>query len=136
MDSITQVSTVPLDVSNFTQSGEKEVALDISRYGVQLDGELPKVSIEMAPVTANFRIKNVDIRVLSFYKIRIEERNVSVLVRAASADLQSLDKSKVYGVVDLSRRPKGKYAEPLKIILPKNIELVKVVPDLVHVTLY
>ncbi|MEO5968921.1 MAG: CdaR family protein [Bdellovibrionia bacterium] len=136
VDALTQVSTLPIDVSNLRQSAEKEVALDLSRYGVQLDGEFPKVSIEMAPVTANFRIKNVDIRVLSFYKVRIEEKNVTVLVRASSSDLQSLDKSKVYGIVDLSRRPKGKYSEPLKVVLPKNIELVKVLPEQVHVTLY
>ena len=136
VDALTQVSTIPIDVSNLKQSREKEVALDLARYGVQLDGELPKVSIEMAPVTANFRIKNVDIRVLSFYKVRIDEKNVTVLVRATSGDLQSLDKSKVYGIVDLSRRPKGKYSEPLKVILPKNIELVKVLPEQIHVTLY
>jgi hypothetical protein len=136
VDALTQVSTIPIDVSTLKQSQEKEVALDLTRYGVQLDGELPKVLIEVAPVTANFRIKNVDIRVLSFYKVRIEEKNVTVLVRAASSDLQSLDKTKVYGIVDLSRRPKGKYNEPLKVVLPKNIELVKVLPDQVHVTLY
>jgi hypothetical protein len=57
IDGITQVSTIPIDISDLKQAGEKEASLDITRYGVQLDGELPKVSIEMVPVSANFRIK-------------------------------------------------------------------------------
>ena len=136
IDALTHVTTLPVEVSGLKFSEEREVALDLSRYGVQLDGPPPKVVIEMAPVTANFRIKNVDVRVLSFYKYRVEEKNVTVLVRAAPGDLESLDKTKVYGIVDLSRRPRGKYSEPLKMVLPSNIELVKVLPEQVHVTLY
>jgi YbbR domain-containing protein len=136
MEGLAQVATIPIDVSDLKQSGEKQAPLDLARYGVQIDGDLPKVSIEIAPITANFRIKNIDVRVSSFYKYRVEEKNISVFVRAAAADLQSLDKTKVYGTVDLSRKPKGTYTERLRVVLPKNIELVRVVPEQVHVTLY
>lgn len=135
VESVTEVSTAPIDVGNLRQSIEREVALDLARYGIQLDGELPRVSIHVEPTQANFRIKNVDIRVLSSYKFTLDVKNVTVLVRAAPQDLKTLDRSRVYAVIDLRGRPKGKYTEPVKVILPENVGLVKAIPDKVTVTL-
>ncbi|MFZ9595863.1 MAG: YbbR-like domain-containing protein [Bdellovibrionia bacterium] len=136
VDGLSQIPTLPIDLSELKSSVEKDVALDLSRFGVQLDGELPRVQVEVAPQSATFRIKHVDIRVLSLYRSRIEEKSVSVFVKASSTDLTQIDRKEIYAVVDLSHRPKGKYVEPLKVVLPSSIELVKVVPERVHLTLY
>jgi YbbR domain-containing protein len=92
--------------------------------------------VEIEPVSANFRIKNVDVRVLSSFKVKLDEKAVSVLVRADPKDLKALNQSRLYGVVDLKGRPKGKYTEAVKITLPEGVGLVKVVPEKVNVTLY
>lgn len=136
VDSVTEIPTTPIDVSNLKSTLEKEVPIDLSRFNVQLDSELPRVIVEVEPISANFRIKNVDIHVLSPYKVKLEERSVTVLVRATPQDLQSLDRSQVFGVVDLRGKPKGKYNEPVKVTLPKNIGLVRVIPDHVSLVLY
>ena len=49
--------------------------------------------------------------------------------------LKTLDRSQVYGVIDLRGRPKGKYSESVKIVLPEGVKLVKVLPEKVDVTL-
>ncbi len=136
VDGITEVSTTPIDISNLKKTLDREVSLDLTRFNVQLDSEMPRAWIELEPLSANFRIKNVDIHVLSAYKARVEEKSVTVLVRATPQDLQTLDRSHVFGMIDLSDRPKGKYSEPVKVTLPKNIGLVKVIPDHVNVVLY
>lgn len=136
VDAVSEVSIIPIDISGMRQTVERDAGLDIARLGVQLDGPSPKVIVEIEPVSANYRIKNVDIRVLSSYKVKIEEKTVSVLVRADPKDLKSLNHGKIYGVVDLNGRPKGKYTEPVKVTLPEGVGLVKVVPDHVNVTLY
>jgi hypothetical protein len=136
VDSLTEISTNPIDVSSLRKVMDREVSLDLTRFNVQLDSEIPRAWIEVEPISANFRIKNVDIHVLSSYKVRLEERSVTVLVRATHKDLQSLDRSHVFGVVDLTGKSKGKYYEPVKVTLPKNIGLVKVIPDRVNVVLY
>ncbi len=136
VEGITEVATMPIELGDNRQSFEKEVALDLSRAGVQLDGALPRVSVEIEPVSANFRIKNVDIRVLSPYKVRLEEKTVTVLVRADAQDLKRLDRTQVYAVVDLTGKPKGKYSESVKVTLPEDVGLVKVIPEKVDVTLY
>jgi len=136
VDGITEISTMPIDVSHLRKTLDREVSLDLSRSSVQLDSALPRAYIEVEPLSANFRIKNVDIHVMSSYKVKLEEKNVTVLIRATSKDLQTLDRSHVFGVIDMSGKPKGKYNESVKISLPENIGLVKVIPDHVGVVLY
>ena len=136
VDSVTEIATTPIDISNLKKPIEKEVPIDLTRYNVQLEGALPKAIIDVEPIAANFRIKNVDIRVISSYKVRVEERSVTVLVRAAPKDIRSLDRSHVYALVDLNGKGKGKYSEPVRVMLPKNIGLVRVIPEQVNVTLY
>jgi YbbR domain-containing protein len=136
VDSVAELQTSPIDVSEMRQTTTKEAAFDLARYGIQIEGALPKVEVGIQPVSANFRIKNIDIRVTSSYKVRIEEKNVTVLVRAEPRELKSLDRSKVYGTVDLHDKPKGTFTAPVQVTLPAGVNLVKVVPDKVTVTLY
>ncbi|OFZ21715.1 MAG: hypothetical protein A2X94_15605 [Bdellovibrionales bacterium GWB1_55_8] len=136
INTITQIATAPIDVSELKQSFEREVALDLFGQGVQVDGPLPKVRVEIEAISANFRIKNVDIRVLSSYKIRLEEKTVTVFVRVDPKDLKSLDRNSVFAVVDLQGKPKGKYIEPIRVKLPEGVGLVRVVPERAQVTLY
>jgi hypothetical protein len=90
----------------------------------------------MESVVANFRIKNIDIRVLSSYKVKVEEKGLTLLVRSTPKDIRTLDRSQLFGVVDLRNKGKGQYVETVKITLPQNIGLVKVIPERVTVTLY
>jgi YbbR domain-containing protein len=136
VDSVTEVKTVPIDVTAFRQTVEREVGVDLSRLNVQLDSPLPKLNLEIGPVSANYRIKNVDVRVLSPFRAKIEEKSVTVLVRAEPQDLKDMDRSRVYAVVDLTGKAKGKYTETVKVTLPEDVGLVKVVPEQVTVTLY
>lgn len=136
VDSISEIPMIPIDVSEFRQGMEREVSLELSRYGVQLDGPLPRVKIDVEPASANYRIKNVDIRVLTTYKYKLDEKSVSVFVRASPQDLRSLDRSRVYAVVDLRGKKRGSHSVPVKITLPENIGLVRVLPEKVNVTLH
>jgi YbbR domain-containing protein len=136
VDGVTEISTMPIDVSSLKQTLDREVPLDLARAGVQIDGALPRVLIEVEPTAANYRIKNVDIRVLSSYKFTLNEKTVTVLVRAAPKDLKTLDRNHVYAVVDLRGKPKGKYTEAVKVMLPENVGLAKVIPEQVEVTLH
>ena len=136
IDTITDVSTVPIDLSSLKRNFEKDVSVDLLRLGVQLDGPPPRVSLEVQPASANFRVKNVDIRVISSYKVKLEEKAVTVLVRATPKDMESLDRSQIFAEVDLTGKAKGKYVEPIRVNLPKEMGLVRVIPEKVHVTLY
>jgi len=136
VDSISEISTVPIDISGLKKTIEKEIPIDFARYNVHLDSQFPRVRVEIEPLAANFRIKNVDIHVLSSYKVKLVEKTVTVLVRASAQDIQNLDRTQVFGVVDMSGKGRGRYREPVKVTLPRNIDLVKVLPDHVNLALY
>jgi YbbR domain-containing protein len=136
VDAVTEVQTTPIDISNLRQDLEREVSLDLLRHNIQLDGPLPRARVEVEPVSANYRIKNIDIRVLSSYKVRLDEKAVTVLVRVAPKDLRTLDRTNVFATIDLRDKPKGSYNEPVKVTVPENVGLVKVTPERVNVTLY
>jgi YbbR domain-containing protein len=136
IDSLMDVSTLPIDISGSRQSIDRAAELDLGRYKVQLDGPEPRVFVEVTPVTANFRVRNIEIHVVSPYKARLSDKTVSVLVRADAQSIKALDRKNVYAVVDLSGKPKGTYLRSVKVTLPDEVGLVKVVPDQVKVTLY
>lgn len=136
VDAVTEIPTLPVDVSELRQDLEQEVGLDIARLGVQLDGALPRLLVQVTPATANFKIKNIEVRVRSNLSSRVEERTVSVLVRIDPKDLKLLDRSRVFAEVNLLGKPKGKYTEPVKVTLPAAVALVKTIPERVNITLY
>jgi YbbR domain-containing protein len=136
VDAIAELQTTPIDISDLRESSQKAASFDLSRYGVSIEGSLPVAKFEVTSVSANFRIKNIDIRVTSSLKSRVDDKNVSVLVRADAKELKNLDRSKVFGSVDLSGKPKGTYEERVNVTLPANVYLVKVIPEKVTVTLY
>ncbi len=136
MSSIVDVSTMPIDITGSRRSISRQMALDLSRLKVQMEGPEPKVFVEIAPMTANFRIKNIDVHVLSTHKVRFSEKTVTVMVRADAQSIQELDHKNVYASVDLRGKPKGSYTEDVKVTLPDDVGLVKVVPQKVKVTLY
>lgn len=136
VEGVTEIPTTPIDVSDLRQTTEKEAPLELAKYNVQLEGPLPKVTLNVETAVANYRIKNVDVRVITHRKFKLEEKSVTVLVHASPKDLKTLDRSHVYAVLDLTDKPAGQYDEQVKVTLPENVGLVKVIPEHVRVTLY
>jgi YbbR domain-containing protein len=137
VDAVTEVGTIPIDVTGLKQEQEREAALDLTRYGLQIDGVLPKVLIDVEPLSANLKIKNIEIRVLSSFHAKLDQSSATVFVRADPANAKLLDRNHVYAVVDLRGKPKGVYRnEGLHVSLPPDTGLVRVTPDKVNVTLY
>ncbi len=136
VEAVTDLETTPIDVSNLRHPLDREAPLDLSRLGVQLDGPVPRALVDVEPISANFKLNKVAVRVLTPYRYKLDEKTVTVSVRAEPKDIRTLDPSRVYGVVDLTGKPKGTYEEPVKVVLPEDVGLVKVVPDRVNVTLY
>lgn len=136
VDALAEIPSQPIDLEGVRRPIEMDVPLDLSRLGVVLDGATPKLLVQVEPVSANFRIKAVDIRVQANRKYQLDEKTVTVLVRAEPEDLKLLDRSRVYAEITIVDRPKGKHREKVKVTLPENVGLVKVVPDTVSVTVF
>jgi YbbR domain-containing protein len=139
VQAIKEVLTKPIDVSALTENVEQNLELDLTNIGVAYSGsDVPRVKIEIesSKEVSRFRLRNVEIKVLSEHQVRLSEKSVVAFVKASAELLQTLNQGQVFGEVDLRGKPKGKYKETVRVILPKNINLEKVVPERVGITLY
>lgn len=136
IDAISEIPTQPIELANLRSNLTMQADLDLARQGLEVEGVTPQVFIEVAPVQANFKIKNVQIRVNSKFKSKVDETSVTIFVRIDPAAIASLDRSQVYAEVDLQEKQKGRYTESVRVHLPSHVGLVRVSPEKVKVTLY
>ncbi|MBC7386042.1 MAG: hypothetical protein H7301_07775 [Cryobacterium sp.] len=138
VDALTELQTADIDLANVRSNLELEARFDTDRLGVKVDGASPKVSIDVAAVQANYKlkIKSSDIRIDSAYRGRIDEPALTVYVRMDSDDIAKLEPAQVALTIDLKGKTKGRYTSKVKVSLPPNVGMVRVVPETVRVTLY
>jgi YbbR domain-containing protein len=135
IDGVNEVQTVPIDITGARTTLEREVNLDVAQLNLQVDGKNPRVRVVVEARSANFKIKNVDVRVLTSLKYKVTPKQIGVHVRAGAAELKLLDRSEVYGLLDLRDKPKGIYTLAPKVIVPPEVAVVKTVPEMVSVEL-
>lgn len=138
IEGITEAPANAVDLSQVRTNLQMAAQFDVARLGVRVEGTTPQISIEVAAVQANYkiRVKGADIRVDSPHHARIDEPAVTVYVRMDHGEIAKLDPSQVSIEADLKGKTKGRYTAKLKVSLPPNIGMVRVVPDTVRVTLY
>lgn len=138
VEGITEAPTSPIDLSQVTSSLQMEAQFDVTRLGVRIEGVAPKISLDVSAVQANYkiRIRSEDFKIDSKYNARIDEVAVVVYVRMEKDEIQRLDPSQVSVAIDLKDKTKGRYTAKVKVSLPPNVGMVRIVPDTVRVTLY
>ncbi|NDD91387.1 hypothetical protein EBZ37_04815, partial [bacterium] len=136
VSALSELPALPLNLSELSSSVEQDLKFDLPRLGVQLEGSLPKVRVELEGYGANFKIKNIEIRVISEFNSKVEPQVISALVFARPADLKRLNRSKVYAVLDMKGKQRGSYTVSPTIVLPPDVTIVRTVPDQVNLTLY
>ncbi len=135
IESFAEVHSMPIDVSGLKSTIEREVVVDINKWNLALDGASPKVKITVEPITSNFRIKNVDIRVMANGVVNFEPKVLQVHVRMAKSDGKSIDRSQVYALIDVRDKTKGSYQMVPKIIVPPDMTVIKTIPESLKVEL-
>ena len=137
IDQISEAPTTSLDLGSIRESGEREIAIDLAKMpGLMLDSEAPKLQFQVEQSTANFKIRNADVKVLTGRKYAVQPPEVTIYVRCSPEELKALVRSKVFAVADLKNKGPGTYEPNISVQLPSNIKLIKVLPSKVKVTLY
>lgn len=138
IEAISEIQTNDVDLAQIRSPLEQEAQFDVARLGVKIEGAAPKISIDVAAVQANFKMKirSADIRVESSFRARIDDPAVTVYVRMDQDEIAKLDPSQVSVAIDLKGKTKGRYTSKLKVSLPPNVGMVRTVPESVRVTLY
>lgn len=136
VDQLAEISTVPVQLTDASRSIDREVEIHLSRFNVQLDGPIPRVKIQIEPESANFRVRNADVRVLPVgKKARVDVKRVTILLRAEPAEIRALDRSKVFGRVDLKGLAPGRHQVEIQGVAPVGMGVVKVIPETTDVVI-
>jgi YbbR domain-containing protein len=136
VDALSEVPSVPLKLSEIHGSQERDLPLDLLRMGIQLEGSVPKVRVELEGHGANFKIKNIPVRVETSLRFKADPDTVTVLVNANPTDLKKLNRSKVYATVDMTNKQAGDYNMTPSVVLPPNVSLIRTIPEQIKLKLY
>lgn len=128
VDSVQELVALPIELNTLRGEIQKTAIFDLNRYRVELESEPPQLQVQVEPVSANYKIKNVEVKIQGG-RGRIEPSVATILVRATQADLGRLDRSRVNVFVDFSGKSRGKVSLPVKVNLPEGVGLVKVIPS-------
>jgi len=135
---IKEVLSRPVNVTGAEADIDTELELDLERFGLTLMSPPPHAKIEIIPngILSRYRLKNIEVHVSANGNYRLNDRTVTVFVKATQEDLRTLSKKKVFVEIDVRGLTKGNYKREVKVRLPKNITLEKVAPDQVSVTVF
>jgi YbbR domain-containing protein len=139
LDQIQEVQTVPVDLGSFIESGDRDVPVDLSRHaGVTVDGDLPRLHVDVSQESSNFRLRAIKVKVLTSRGGReplVDPKAVNLYISCSAEELKKLVKSKVFAIADLRGKDPGIHEVLLTAELPDTIRLVKILPQKVKVTL-
>jgi YbbR domain-containing protein len=132
-----ELVSLPIDVSQLRGNYQNVIRWDSDLYLIELEDTPPVATIEVEPISANFRLKNVPIQVKADHNYQLEgPAEVTLFVRIDEQETKSLSVREVVAEIDLRGHKVGSYRRPVEIRVPESVGIVKVTPENVHVTLY
>lgn len=136
IEPIREIRTEPIEVSDLRENFERVMPLDLPSLGVELDSAFPTVTIPVEPVIANYKLKNVKLRILSTLRVRAKVKTVTVYVQATMKELENLDQTRIFAEVDLRGKGAGNYTATPTLTLPPQISVLRISPKDVRIQLY
>jgi YbbR domain-containing protein len=133
MGDIELIQTVPVDLSAIHETGIVPLAFDFKTLGVDLDGVLPELYIEIQGRGQAFRVRHVPVKVKPAGKAKVTDEEVTVIVRTDPADNVKVDGDQISALVDVRDVPEGEYLKWIRVQLPEKVHLVRTIPPLTRV---
>jgi len=137
LEQVSEVQTQPIDISSFTQDTVQEVALQAVDGITFCDGQQLTVHIQLQEKQMNHNYEaTIALRnVPDGVNISLEQEKATLLLQGSPnlvKDQQELDQIQLY--VDCSDLNVGQYTLPLQIDYNGALQVIKVDPDMVLVT--
>jgi hypothetical protein len=143
LEALQSLATAPIDLSKLPDGvSETRPRFDLESRGLSLPPESqtrpPVARFDVRPTQANRVIRDVEVKVLSDRPAEVLDPKLTLYFRLEDKDareMKGLNRSKITVEVDLRNRIPGRYRELPRILLPKELSLVRTVPEFVRVNL-
>lgn len=136
---VDEVATLPIDLSRIRGSYRGPVDLDLGTLGSALVGERPRVLIDVRPLTPNSRLRNVPVSLVQSpsapTRVDIQDATVVLLVRSENPDAPIAAES-IKVEVEVEGLGPGNYRLSPQVTLPKDVYLVRTIPEQIHVQIH
>lgn len=133
LDPMNEIQTKPVDINGSVESFKKETILDLPE-GIQnlSASETMRVEIILQEKTDIRKFQGVPVKGLNtHYAYRISPSAIDIQVKGPVKSLDQLDTGKNIKVhIDLKELEPGIYMKPATIVLPVDISLMKVNPEI------
>lgn len=131
---ISTLRSLPVEVGSLQHTTIFPLAFDFRSFGVELDSVLPELNVEIQGKGQAFRVKHVPLIVHSTAKnTKSDESEVTVIVRTPIGENIKVDGDRVKAEIDARDLPGGEYLRWIKVQLPENVHLVRVIPPFARV---
>lgn len=131
--SITAVKSLPVDIGNLQHTTIFPLTFDMRAFGVDVDSILPELNVEVQGKGQAFRVKHVPLKVSSNSRVKCDETEVTVIVRTLPGDHEKIDGDQVKAEIDARDLPDGEYLRWVKVQLPENVHLLRVIPPFARI---
>lgn len=138
LSQIYQVNTAPIDITGIKESYSTQVAL-IPPEGVSLLYQpVVKVLVQVEAITVVKDFTDVPITVLNLAgddRVALKTDKVQVSIKGPRTDMEVLEKSEIKAFIDVADLKPGVHNLAVKIELPSNLQVEKMEPQRIEVTL-
>jgi len=133
LDPIKEVHTKPVDINGAFESFKKETTLDLAQ-GIQstIGSESVLVELTIQEKVAIREFENIPVKGINTkYTYHISPTEIEIKIKGPINELDALDANKTINVhIDLNGLQPGIYMKPAVILLPVNIVLIQVEPEI------
>jgi YbbR domain-containing protein len=127
------IPTVPVDLSTVHETTVLPLAFDFKSLGVEVDGMLPELYVEVQGKGQAFRVRHVPVKVKPSGKAKIADEEVTVIIRTETGENVKIDGDQISALVDVRDVPEGEYMKWIRVQLPEKVHLVRVIPPATRV---
>ncbi len=129
-----QMVSSNFDLSQIRESGVFPVNFDLEGTGVEFDGPLPELGVEVMGKGSAYRLKDVPVTIRGTNKVVISESDVNIIVRTDKPNVK-IEVEKIKPEIDVRDYPVGEYVKWVKVSLPEGVHLVRVIPAMLRVNI-
>ncbi len=133
MGDLEEVLTVPVDLSGLHETSVLPLAFDFKSLGVDVDGVLPELYVEVQGRGQAFRVRHVPVKVKPSGMAKVTDDEVTVIIRTEPGDNVKIEGDQITALVDVRDVPEGDYLKWIRVQLPEKVHLVRVIPPLTRV---
>lgn len=137
LDKVTEIETVPYDITNIATSGTLSVPLKVPA-NIKVENNVDSINVEF--IVENKLDKEITLPVgiineKDEFSYIISNTDITAILSGAESVISPIDNKSISAYVDVSGLAEGEHSLPVKIASPQGVDIVSITPQKIGVTI-